>query len=139
VSNLRDTAVGYVGYRGREGHWSFLLHRFTGLGVLLFLAVHIVDTSFVFFSPDLYMHMIIHIYRAPLFQVGEIVLVFCVFYHGVNGLRVAFFDMFARRAWMIPIQRRSALIAMIITLVLWIPAAFIMARSMLIHNFGLFG
>jgi succinate dehydrogenase / fumarate reductase, cytochrome b subunit len=138
VSNLRDTAVGYLGYRGREGHWSFLLHRFTGLGVLLFLAVHIVDTSFVFFAPPLYMHMIEQIYRAPLFQLGEIVLVFCVFYHGVNGLRIAFFDMFTPRAWMIPIQRRSALYTMILTLVMWIPAAFIMFRSMLIHNFGLF-
>jgi succinate dehydrogenase / fumarate reductase, cytochrome b subunit len=139
VSNLRDTAVGYVGYRGREGHWSFLLHRFTGLGVLLFLAVHIVDTSFVFFSPDLYVHMIEQIYRAPLFQLGEIALVFCVIFHGINGLRVAFFDLFSPRAWMIPIQRNAARITFIISLVLWIPAAIIMFRSMLIHNFGLFG
>jgi succinate dehydrogenase / fumarate reductase, cytochrome b subunit len=138
VSNLRNTAVGYLGYRGREGHWSFLLHRFTGLGVLLFLAVHIVDTSFVFFSPDLYIHMIEQIYRAPLFQLGEIVLVFCVIFHGVNGLRIAFFDLFAKRAWLIPYQRRSALITFVVSMLLWIPAAVIMFRSMLIHNFGLF-
>jgi succinate dehydrogenase / fumarate reductase, cytochrome b subunit len=138
VSNLRDTAVGYLGYRGREGHWAFLLHRFTGLGVLLFLAVHIVDTSFVFFSPDLYIHMIEAIYRAPLFQLGEIALVFCVIYHGVNGLRIAYFDLFTPRAWMIPFQRRSVMITFVLSLVLWIPAAIIMFRSMLIHNFGMF-
>jgi succinate dehydrogenase / fumarate reductase, cytochrome b subunit len=139
VSNLRDTAVGYLGYRGREGHWSFLLHRFTGLGVLLFLIVHIVDTSFVFFAPDLYVHMIEQIYRAPLFQLGEIALVFCVIFHGINGLRVAVFDLFSHKAWLIPIQRRSAMITFIISMVLWVPAAVIMFRSMLIHNFGLFG
>lgn len=136
--NLKDTVDGYVGYRGREGQWSFLLHRVTGLGILLFLAVHIVDTSFVFFAPDLYTHMIEQVYRSPLFQLGEIALVFCVIFHGINGLRIAVFDLFAQRAWLIPIQRRSVVITLIIALVLWIPAAVWMFRSMLIHNFGLF-
>jgi hypothetical protein len=39
---------------------------------------------------------------------------------------------------LIPYQRRSALISFVVSMLLWIPAAVIMFRSMLIHNFGLF-
>src|SRR5579875_3770564 len=31
-------------YGGGVGQWSWLIHRLTGLGVLLFLVIHIVDT-----------------------------------------------------------------------------------------------
>ncbi len=93
MSDLRTTLVGYVTYRGREGHWSFLLHRITGLGVVLFLTIHIIDIAFVYFNPTLFMKAI-EIYRSTLFGIGEIFLVFCVFYHGVNGLRIAYLDLF---------------------------------------------
>ena len=41
-------------YRGREGMWTWVLHRATGLGVLLFLIVHVIDTGIIVFSPALY-------------------------------------------------------------------------------------
>jgi len=41
---LRTSVNGFARYRGREGHFSFILHRLTGLGTLLFLIVHILDT-----------------------------------------------------------------------------------------------
>ena len=37
-------------YRGREGHLSFIGHRLAGLGTLLFLTIHILDTSTVYFG-----------------------------------------------------------------------------------------
>ena len=54
MSTVKTGLTGYVTYRGREGHYMFLLHRFTGLGTLMFLAIHIVDTAFVYFAPHLY-------------------------------------------------------------------------------------
>ena len=137
-SSLKTTLKGYVGYRGREGQWSFLLHRITGLGVLLFLAIHIIDTSFVYFFPDLY-DEVIQLYRSTLFGFGEIALIFCLFFHGVNGVRLAYLDLFKPTSWTIEDQRRSALIALIVTLVLFIPSAGWMFYNLLIHNFGLFG
>jgi succinate dehydrogenase / fumarate reductase, cytochrome b subunit len=137
-SSLKTTLKGYIGYRGREGQWSFLLHRITGLGVLLFLAIHIVDTSFVYFAPSLY-DDVINLYRSTLFGLGEVGLVFCLFFHGVNGLRIAYLDMFKPVGWTIESERRSAVIALIVTLVLFIPSAGFMLRNLLIHNFGLFG
>jgi succinate dehydrogenase / fumarate reductase cytochrome b subunit len=138
MSALKTTLTGYTQYRGREGQWTFFLHRITGLGTLLFLTIHILDTATVYFFPSLYADAI-GLYRTTLFGVGELALIFCVFYHGVNGLRIAFFDMIAPKNWVIPSERRSAVWTLVITLVIWIPAAIIMGRNLLINNFGLFG
>jgi succinate dehydrogenase / fumarate reductase, cytochrome b subunit len=138
MSSIKTTLAGYAGYRGREGHWAFLLHRITGLGVLLFLAIHILDTSFVYFAPALY-DEVINIYRSTIFGIGEIGLVFCLFFHGVNGLRIAYLDKFAPKNWTIEKTRRSAQIALAVTMVMWVPAAGWMAYNILHHNFGLFG
>jgi succinate dehydrogenase / fumarate reductase, cytochrome b subunit len=138
MSYIKTTLNGYVGYRGREGHLGFLLHRITGLGTVLFLTVHILDTATVYLAPALYTD-VIYLYRTTLFGLGEIALVFCVFYHGINGLRIGIFDLFSARNWNIPFERTSVRATLILTLVLWLPATFIMLRNILIHNFGLFG
>jgi len=72
-----------VAYHGGVGQLSFVLHRLTGLGILLFLVIHVVDTSTVFFFPSLYADAIA-VYRSVPFMVGEIFLVFSVIYHGVK-------------------------------------------------------
>jgi succinate dehydrogenase / fumarate reductase cytochrome b subunit len=48
-------------------------------------------------------------------------------------------DLFKPVDWTIESERRSTLIALIVTLVLFLPAAGYMLRNLLIHNFGLFG
>jgi succinate dehydrogenase / fumarate reductase cytochrome b subunit len=133
-SSLKTTLKGYVGYRGREGQWAFLLHRLTGLGVVLFLAIHIVDTSFVFFAPHLY-DEVIKLYRTTLFGIGEVGLVFCLFFHGVNGIRIAYLDLVKPKHWTIESERKSTVIALVVTLVLFIPSAALMLRNLMIHNF----
>ncbi len=138
MSSLKTTLEGYALYKGREGHLGFLLHRITGLGTLLFLAIHILDTSFVYFNPKLYMDAI-QIYRSTLFGFGEIILVFCVLFHGANGLRIAFVDLFAPKFWALSSARQAVRWTLAIALVLWLPAAAIMLHNLLVNNFGLFG
>jgi len=138
MTTLKTAVTGYATYRGREGQYSFLLHRLTGLGTLLFLTIHILDTATVYFFPNLYAHAI-DLYRSTLLGLGEIVLIFAVFYHGVNGLRLALFDMVFPKNWAVPSERASALVTLLISLMMWAPAAFIMLRNILIHNYGLFG
>ncbi|MEJ2350790.1 MAG: hypothetical protein P8Y03_13470 [Anaerolineales bacterium] len=58
METLQTNIAGLVGYRGREGQISFILHRLTGLGTLLFLSIHILDTATVYFFPSLYAHAI---------------------------------------------------------------------------------
>lgn len=127
---------GFTHYRGGVGQLSFLLHRLTGLGTLLFLTVHILDTSTVYFFPSLYAEAIA-LYRSTPFLILEIILVFSVIYHGLNGARIAIFDLFLVNKWQITSARRSALWTLVIAVILWLPAAFLMGRSLLINNFGL--
>lgn len=135
MDTLQVTLTGLARYRGRLGQSSFILHRVTGLGTLLFLTIHILDTSTVYFFPELYDHAIA-LYRSTPFMIGEIFLVFSVIYHGVNGVRIAFFDLVAPRFWEADRQQPSAVWTLVISILLWLPAAFLMFRSMLIHNFG---
>ncbi len=137
MSAIKTTLTGYLGYRGREGHWGFLLHRITGLGTGLFLTVHIIDIALVYYAPGAFQD-VINLYRSTLFSLGEIALIFCVFYHGVNGLRIAYFDMFAPKNWTIPIQRKTTLWTLGISLVMWVPTAVYMFYNLLYYNFGLF-
>jgi succinate dehydrogenase / fumarate reductase, cytochrome b subunit len=136
MSSLKTTLTGYARYQGKQGHISFLLHRITGLGTLLFLTIHILDTATIAFRPALYMD-VINIYRSTLFGILEIGLVFCVLYHGANGLRIAFFDLFAPKSWSKPTEQASLLWTLAATAVFFLPAAFLMVRNLLIHNFGL--
>jgi succinate dehydrogenase / fumarate reductase cytochrome b subunit len=133
---VKLNVLGLAQYRGREGQISFLLHRLTGLGTLLFLTIHIVDTATVFFFPELYEHAIA-LYRTTPLMIGEMALVFSVIYHGVNGLRIAVFDLFFPGMWNISMQRKTAIWTLIIAIVLWLPALFLMGRALLEHNFGL--
>lgn len=135
-NTLKTTATGYVGYRGREGHYAFLLHRLTGLGTLLFLIIHILDTSTVYFFPELYEHAIA-LYRSTPFMFGEMALVFAVIYHGVNGLRIAVSDLWTESAWTIKAQNMGVRATFGLSVVLWLPAAFLMTRALLEHNFGI--
>lgn len=131
-TSLGTSFSGYLRYRGREGQFAFMLHRITGLGTLLFLTIHILDTATVYFFPDLYTHTIA-LYQNPIFMVGEIFLVYSVIFHGVNGLRVAYVDLFKPQNWTIEKQRRAARFVFILSILLWLPPAFIMGRNLISH------
>ncbi|MBI4927068.1 MAG: succinate dehydrogenase, cytochrome b556 subunit [Anaerolineae bacterium] len=119
-----------ISYRGGVGQLSFILHRVTGLGILLFLVIHVVDTSTVFFFPSLYAEAIA-VYRSVPFMIGEIFLVFSVIYHGVNGARIAIFDLVSVKSWETKSQHNSAIWTLVLAIVLWLPTAFIMGRNVL--------
>jgi len=91
LSSLVLTVKETLRYRGAIGQWSWVLHRLTGIGVVLFLALHVIDTSWAVFYPDLYVKAIAA-YQSPIFTIGEFGLVFAVVYHAFNGLRIAIFD-----------------------------------------------
>lgn len=78
-------------YRGKEGQWSWIFHRITGLGVLAFLLIHIIDTMLVGWGPEIY-NRVMEIYRHPFFKVSEIGLFASVLYHALNGIRIILID-----------------------------------------------
>lgn len=78
-------------YRGREGQWSWIAHRVTGVGILLFLFAHIVDTALVGWGPDAY-NRVVSVYHHPIVQIMELGLVGAVIYHALNGIRIMIID-----------------------------------------------
>lgn len=87
VLTIRET----LRYKGAIGQWSWVLHRLTGLGVVLFLFLHVIDTAWAVTDPSSYAHAIAT-YQSPLFTIGEFGLIFAVVYHALNGLRIAIMD-----------------------------------------------
>ncbi len=85
--------VGYsvFRYRGGVGQWAWAIHRVAGLGVLLFLALHIFDIFLAGFGPGLFDDLLF-LYKGPVARVLEIFLVFGLLYHGLNGVRLALMD-----------------------------------------------
>jgi succinate dehydrogenase / fumarate reductase cytochrome b subunit len=92
-------------YRGREGQWAWILHRISGLGVLAFLCLHIVDTSLLLAGEAAYNHLIRAVYQQWWFQPLEIALGAALVFHALNGLRVILIDFwdlgvrYERRLW----------------------------------------
>ncbi len=78
-------------YRGKEGQWSWLAHRITGVAVILFLFAHVVDTAVVGWGPAAY-NRVIDVYRNPIVTILELGLVTAVIYHALNGIRIMIID-----------------------------------------------
>jgi succinate dehydrogenase / fumarate reductase cytochrome b subunit len=111
-------------YKGGEGMWSWILHRGTGLMVLGFLFLHILDTSLIGFGKNHY-DWAINIYKTAWFRPLEVLLVGAVIYHALNGLRVILIDFWERGS---RYQRGLAIAVNVVTLVLFIPSATIMLK-----------
>ena len=82
-------------YRGREGMWSWVAHRVTGVLIFFFLFAHVLDTALVRVSPDSY-NRVIDTYKTPFVNVMEVGLVGAVLYHALNGLRVMAIDFWSK-------------------------------------------
>jgi len=99
-------------YRGREGMWSWVLHRITGVSIYFFLLVHILDQSVVRISPQAY-NGVIDSYKTPIMGFGELVLVIAIGYHALNGLRIILIDFWS-------VGARHQRLMFVIVLLLWV-------------------
>ncbi|MBI1281989.1 MAG: succinate dehydrogenase, cytochrome b556 subunit [Anaerolineaceae bacterium] len=122
MTSLVLTLTETMRYKGALGQWSWVLHRITGLGVVLFLTLHVIDTSWAVFYPQLYVEAIAT-YQTPLFTIGEFGLVACVVYHALNGLRIAIIDY--KPVWW-KYQQRAAMYVLGGTVIILVPVFFLM-------------
>ena len=79
-----DTALRY---RGQGPMLTFVLHRIGGVGMAIFITMHIL-ASFLGGSVG---GLLNNIYEHWLFQ---IFIFFCVLFHAINGLRITIVDLF---------------------------------------------
>jgi succinate dehydrogenase / fumarate reductase cytochrome b subunit len=124
---LSATRIEVVMYKGQSGMWSWLLHRITGLGILLFLLVHIVDISLLGFGPAVYNEGIL-LFDSVIVRLLSLALIGAVFLHGFNGLRIMVID-FWRKG--VRYQLLMFVIVMVITVVGFIPIAYFILEPVL--------
>ena len=93
-----------ITYRGREGHYAWLLHRVGGLGIMAFLLLHILDIFLVGFGPEIFGKFLI-LYTWPPFKIAELGLIFGVVYHAFNGVRIILVDFWPNRFSNLRMQR----------------------------------
>jgi succinate dehydrogenase / fumarate reductase, cytochrome b subunit len=80
-------------YKGHPGQWSWIFHRITGVGIILFLFAHVVDTAVVGWGPEAY-NRVLRAYENPVVRLLELGLVVAVLFHSLNGLKITLVDFF---------------------------------------------
>lgn len=118
IISFREGAL----YRAK-GNILWLLHRISGLGIVLFLGFHIFGMSMSAFNPPLHEQML-ELYKTPLFSVLELGLAACLIFHAVNGTRIAILEL-RPKLW--EKQEVATRWSLIIVLILLLPTIAIMA------------
>jgi succinate dehydrogenase / fumarate reductase cytochrome b subunit len=122
-----------VTYRGREGQIAWMLHRVAGVGVFLFLALHVVDIFLMSFGSDTF-DALLFIYHKFVFKLTIVFgLYLGALYHGLNGMRVVIIDFWPN------LGRKQAMlwrVQMVVFALLYIPSAALMIRSMFFVTHG---
>jgi succinate dehydrogenase cytochrome b556 subunit len=112
-------------YQGDSGQYAWVLHRATGLGIVFFLLVHILDIMLIGLGRNVYNHTV-EFYGRPFIIPMEIALVGAVIYHALNGLRVILIDFWPKG---VKNQRTMYYAALIAAVALTIPSAIIILSS----------
>lgn len=77
-------------YRIRTGMFAWIMHRLTGVGLVVYLVIHIWGLKSL--TDPTAFNALIAKYHAPIYKVGEFGLLVAVVYHAMNGLRIVLID-----------------------------------------------
>jgi succinate dehydrogenase, cytochrome b556 subunit len=89
----RRGAIAWLDPRGRRiGYWAFVLHRLTGLGLVLYLGIHLWVLNMLRQGPTRW-NDFVTLAKSPLFLLLDVILLFGVLFHGLNGIRVTLVGM----------------------------------------------
>jgi len=112
-------------YKGHPGQYSWILHRITGVAVILFLFMHVVDTALIGWGPEAY-DRVLRAYQNPLVHLLELGLVIAVLYHSINGFKITLIDFFPK---LVTYIRGISLAAAIVFALAAIPTTAIMLKQ----------
>lgn len=89
----RNPLKSWFDVRGRSvGTWAFALNRLTAIGLTVYLFLHLIVLSTLLRGEEGW-DAFVAIARSPLFLTLDVVLLFGVIYHALNGTRVALVGM----------------------------------------------
>lgn len=84
----RRGIVGWFDPRGRRlGGLAFILNRLTGLGLVFYLYLHLAILSLLARGPGSW-DAFVDLALSPLLLALDVVLIFGILFHGLNGIRV---------------------------------------------------
>jgi succinate dehydrogenase / fumarate reductase cytochrome b subunit len=106
-------------YRGQGPMLTFILHRIGGLGMAIFITMHIL-ASFLGGKTGVFLNTM---YENWLFQ---IFIFFCILFHAINGLRITIVDLFPR---LIPHEREAIWVEWAVFIPLYLIAVFVIIRT----------
>jgi len=69
------------------GSWAFILNRVTGLGLTLYLFLHLIMLGQLAKGPQAY-DGFIALVKNPVFLIGELFVIAAALIHGLNGIRI---------------------------------------------------
>jgi succinate dehydrogenase / fumarate reductase cytochrome b subunit len=126
VATVRKNKSDYGGlYKGHPGQYSWILHRITGVAIILFLFMHVVDTALIGWGPEAY-DRVLRAYQNPIVHLLELGLVIAVLYHSINGFKITLIDFFPR---LVTYIRGISLAAAIVFALTAIPTTVIMLKQ----------
>jgi succinate dehydrogenase/fumarate reductase cytochrome b subunit len=107
----------------------FTLHRVSAVGAILYII------SRIFLVAALKLRWTSGLGSAPYFLqitilVMNALLLACVIYHAVNGIRLALADIFFSRWYEIDLMKRANMITLLLTLIIWILAVYSMTINL---------
>ena len=113
-------------YKPTEGMLSYIIHRLTGVGILVFLAAHIVDTSLIGWGPEVY-DKVIALYAHPVVRVLEVILAAALLFHALNGIRIILIDFWPQG---VRYEKTMFYIGGAVYVVIFIPMAYYMVAPL---------
>ncbi len=90
VDRAKETPGRFQRYRIRTGMFAWMAHRLSGVALVVYLALHIWGLRAL--TDRAAYNELIAKYHAPIFKVGEFLLLCAVVYHALNGLRIVLID-----------------------------------------------
>lgn len=129
IGRARRVAGGSAGLIARLGdpstarlelhRWAFYAHRISGVAILLFLALHVVDVGAIAISTELY-DDVHRLYGNTPMRVFEVGLLVGILFHALQGLRLLALDVVDVGA---QTSERLLWLVVVLTVALSVPAA----------------
>lgn len=110
-------------YQGKGPMLTYILHRVTGLSIVLFVALHILAAFLTNYYGSAAGTFINKVYENWIFQ---IYIIFCGLFHAINGLRIVILDLWPK---LIEYQREAIWFEWLVFLPLYGFAVLVIVRT----------
>jgi succinate dehydrogenase / fumarate reductase cytochrome b subunit len=121
----RVGVIAALRYRGGGPMLAWIFHRISGLGMVLFISLHIIASHFSLDAGSDWAIALNTIYMSVYFQ---LFIYFCVLYHGLNGIRIIVLDTWPK---MLEYQKEVTWLQWLIFIPTYGLTIFLMVRQLL--------